>query len=80
MEHLNRFFEMLDGLEGPMSDVKKQFGLTKAEWEGLAKLAYTGSLADITEFNSISSKKNLQRDNWLLQTDSDLSMLCDRIQ
>ena len=79
MEHLNRFYEMLDGLDGPMSAVKKQFGLTQAEWERLGKLAYTRKLADTAQLNSIAAKKNLQRDSWLLQTDSDLSLLSDRI-
>ena len=70
---------MLKGLEEPMSAVKKRFGLTQPEWERLSELAYTGPLADPDALNSIAARKSLQRDSWRLQTDSDLSMLGDRI-
>ena len=70
---------MLDGLDGPMSEVKTHFGLTRVEWERLAMLTYSGDRATVDGLKSIAAKKRLQRASWLLQTDSDLSLLSDRI-
>lgn len=69
---------MLGKLDDPMAALKKQFGLTKEEWEQLGQLKYNGTMTDIESLNSISKTRD-SRSNWVLQTDSDMSLLDDRI-